>query len=231
MSSRPIRSMEFTRSNRPDPKIYRAISDIKKKIESNGDLKKYNKIKNNKQKLGKKQTKSGPKQSKIDGFVSRTIAQLQITLSNPLVAMMMAIIIFSVYTHYYNYDASVVKSIVDGLNSTESTKPLALWINSNVQKFFAVTATVAASLSLPADVMYSSMVIGVVVILMMPTAPITLYFIIIAFIVLYVRLKAKSDKFVVLIFAAIVMVYYNITMPRQHGPGLNLNEKIVNKPT
>lgn len=213
MSSRrnTVRSPVY---RRPNNDLYKAIDDIKKTLAEssiverrtvNNNIKKKTKPKTN------KVVKTKPKTGKLDGFVSRTVAQLQMTLSNPLVAMLLAVIIFSVYTHHNNYDASIIKSVVENLNTTESTKPLASWINTNASKFFAIAATVAASMSLPNDVMYSSMIVGVVVILMMPTAPMTLYFIIIAFVLLYIQLKAKSDKFIVLMFAIFVTIYYNFT--------------------
>nr|UTQ79667.1 hypothetical protein 3 [Aphis glycines virus 3 isolate 2] len=212
MNTRPIKSMQFVRSPRPDPNLYKAIDDIRRNVVNNTRVnrnksKPVNKSKNQTKAKSVNKTKS----SKIDGFVSRAVAQLQATLSNPLVAMLISVVIFSVYTHHYNYDASIVKSLVETLNSTQSTQPLATWINTNVSKFFAIAATVAASMSLPSDVMYSSMLLGTVTILMMPTASISLYFIIVAIITLYVKLKAKSDKFVVIIIAVMAMIYYNLT--------------------
>jgi len=159
-------------------------------------------------------------ETKIDGFVKRSIKQFQMTLADPVTLVLLSVVFFAAYTHHYNADESMVKKFVAKLKEREALKPLGDWIDANIPKFFGIIMSIAASSSLKESIRYSTMVLSGIVIMMLPTTTVSFYSITVSLSLLYVRLKVKSDKFIVVGIMLFIYAYYFIeTKPDNPIPG------------
>jgi len=203
-----------------DPGVYRALTEIKQQLSAGGRKTAGKKPQNKKTngtsaKSGKQKSVVQKTETKIDGFIHRAVKQFQVTLSDPFTLVLVAVVFFAAYTHHYNADDSIVKKITAQLKEHEALKPLGEWIDSNIPKFFGVMMAVAAAMSLKETVRYSTMVCSTVLIMMFPATTITFYAITVASALLYMRLKVKSDRFIVAGFIFVVYAYYFLDIKKR----------------
>ncbi|QIX02861.1 putative protein P4 [Fragaria vesca associated virus 1] len=155
----------------------------------------------------------------IDGFVHRFMTRLFLVMSEPFVLIMMSALIMLIYIHHYHVEDSYIDKISKKLNETETTRPIANWINENTNRMFGIVMCLIASTQVPAIYTYSTLLISIILILVLPKQNIIVYFTTTMILVLYHKLKLKTDRIVIIVvYIAINIIVYYDDIVKYHVP-------------
>lgn len=110
-----------------------------------------------------------PKFGAIDGFFHRIFQKMSSLMIDPYTYIGLALMSILMYVHYFHIDDSAVNSIVKTLKKNESTKPLADWLDANINKLFAILMLLYHSIQIPSKYRYFSTLLSMMLILLLPS--------------------------------------------------------------
>nr|BBV14750.1 hypothetical protein 2 [Barley aphid RNA virus 2] len=144
----------------------------------------------------------------IDGFINRIMNKFSTILVDPYTYIGLALMSMLMYIHYFHIDDSAVNSVVKTLKKNDSTKTFAEWIENNINKMFAIVMLIYHSFQIPVKYRYFTTLLSMITIFLLPSLSIVTYSATIFGVVMYHKMKKRSDKFIILIFYVLTMSWF-----------------------
>ncbi|APG77670.1 hypothetical protein [Hubei Wuhan insect virus 9] len=144
----------------------------------------------------------------VDGFINRIMNKLSSILVDPYTYIGLALMSSLMYIHYFHIDDSAVNSIVKTLKKNDATKAFAEWVDGNINKIFAIIMLLYHSLQIPIKYRYFTVLLSMITVFLMPSLSIVTYSATIFGVVMYHKMKKRTDKFIILLFYVAIMSWF-----------------------